>query len=164
MIAMIVAMAQDRVIGKDNRLLWHLPKDLQHFKTLTDGHIIVMGRKTFESLPKLLPNREHWVLTKNISYRPKYEGARVFTDVDSLVSAIGEHETVYIIGGAEIYTMFMKKADRLYITEIDAAFEGDAYFPAIDEKVFAKVTVKDGEMDEKHPWPYRFLTYDRKKI
>lgn len=161
MIAMIVAVAQDNVIGKDNQLLWHLPKDLQYFKALTDGHIIVMGRKTFESLPKLLPNRTHWVLTNQKDYVPKYEGARLFYSLEELLEAIKKEEKVFVIGGEQIYRSFLPYAEKIFVTEVDASFEGDAFFPILEEKRFVRHQVIEGECDEKHPWPYRFVTYKR---
>lgn len=162
MIAIIVAKAANNVIGKDNQLIWHLPKDLKHFKELTTGHIIVMGRKTLESLPFKLPNREHWVLTRQADYVPPYEGVRVFTSIAALLEAANSAEMVYCIGGAEIYQALMPYAAVLYVTEIDQAFDGDAVFPCIDNTQFTITQQEDGGTDEKNPLPFRFVTYKRK--
>ena len=163
MIAIIVAKAANNVIGKDNQLIWHLPKDLKYFKELTTGNIIVMGRKTLESLPFKLPNREHWVLTRQADYVPPYEGVRVFTSVDELLEATKSVETVYCIGGAEIYKALMPYADILYVTESDQDFDGDAVFPNIDQTKFTITRNEDGGTDEKNPLPFRFVTYERNK-
>ncbi len=160
MLSLIVAVAKNGVIGKDNQLLWHLPKDLQYFKQLTDGHIIVMGRRTFESLPKLLPNRTHWVITGQRDYKPLYDGARLFFSLEEVERALEGKKEAFVIGGAQIYEQFIHKANRLYITEIDRDFEGDAVFPPIPD-TFKKVSITEGERDEKHPWPYRFVVYEK---
>lgn len=164
MISMIVAVAENGVIGKDNQLIWHLPNDLKYFKEHTDGHTIIMGRKTLESLPFLLPRREHWVITQNTQYEPPYASVRVFHSVQEVIAAVPAEQEVFIIGGAQIYEAFMPYADTLYLTEIAATFEGDAYFPKVDADVFEKVSTVTGVQDEQHPWPYAFVKYARKEL
>ncbi|KAF1683720.1 dihydrofolate reductase [Veillonella sp. R32] len=163
MLAMVVAKAKNNVIGKDNQLIWHLPKDLQYFKKLTTGHVIIMGRKTLESLPFLLPNREHWVVTRQADYKPPYEGVRVFHSPEEAVKVAEALEVAYCIGGAQMYESFMPYAETLYVTEIDKEFEGDAHFPTIDLNQFEVVESIAGEVDEKNPWPFSFVTYRRKE-
>lgn len=163
MLAMIVARAKHNVIGKDNQLIWHLPKDLQYFKKLTTGHVIIMGRKTLESLPFLLPNREHWVVTRQTDYVPPYEGVRVFTSPEAAAAEAAKLDVAYCTGGAQMYESFMPYADVLYVTEIEHEFEGDAYFPTIDLNAFEVVESIPGEVDEKNPWPFSFVTYRRKE-
>jgi len=162
MLSIIVAVAKNRVIGKDNQLIWHLPKDLQFFKKTTDGHIIVMGRNTLESLPFKLPNRTHWVVTRNPDYHPPYEGVEVFHSVEDVQEA-AKDKHVYIIGGAQIYKQFINIVDELLVTEIDQEFEGDVTFPVIDSSKFEKIASVEGEVDAKHPWPFAFVTYRRKE-
>ncbi len=162
MISLIVAKAKNGAIGKDNQLLWHLPKDLQYFKRITDGQVIIMGRKTLESLPCLLPRREHWVLTRDSDYKAPYEDVLVFHSLAAVVEAARQKEQVYIIGGAEIYQQLLPYADELLITEVDAEFEADAFFPLIDSTQFEEVHRETMETDEKHPWPFAFVVYRRK--
>lgn len=133
----VVAMSQNRAIGKDNQLLWHIPADLQHFKRITQGGVIVMGRKTFESLPNLLPNRTHIVITRQSI---NYEGAvtaHSLQDAILLAKAYAhakQQNKIFIIGGGEIYHQSLEMADVLEITEVDTVIEGDAFYPDIDEK------------------------------
>lgn len=161
MIAMIVARAKNNVIGKDNQLIWHLPEDLKFFKEKTSGHIIIMGRKTFESLPFLLPNREHWVITRQEGYEAAHEGIRCFPTVEAAAEAARHLSIAYIIGGAQIYEAFMPLADRLYITEIDAPVEGDTYFPTFTEAQFKEVDRSSALHSEKYDWNFTFVTYDK---
>ena len=161
MLALIVAKAKNHVIGRDNQLIWHLPEDLAFFKKKTTGHVIIMGRKTFESLPFLLPNREHWVITRDHAFTA-LEGVTVFTSPEEAATAARDLEVAYVIGGAQIYEAFMPFVDTLYVTEIDEDFEGDAFFPPIDPNQFDRLHVEEGVMDDKHPYPFRFVTYKRK--
>lgn len=160
MLALIVAVADNGAIGKDNQLLWHIPEDLQYFKKLTTGHTIVMGRKTLESLPFKLPNRTHWVITRHADYEPPYEDVQVFTSVQAVLKAIPKEEVVYCIGGAEIYKELMPYADYVYMTEVHEDFEGDVYFPTLGD-AFEEVSRKAAAMHS--PLSYEFVTYERKK-
>ena len=161
MLALIVAKADNNVIGNDNQLIWHLPKDLKFFKEKTTGHVIIMGRKTFESLPFLLPNREHWVITRDHAFTVP-DGVKVFTSPEEAAEAAKDLDVAYVIGGAQMYKAMMPYVDTMYVTEIDHTFIGNAYFPDIDTKVFDCTHVEEGEQDQKHPYPFRFVTYQRK--
>ena len=141
-LSIIVAVASNGVIGGDNKLLWHLPDDLQWFKKCTMGRPIIMGRKTFESLPKVLPGRIHFVLSKNTGYKVP-EGVKLFSDVDILLQSLPEGEN-FIIGGANIYKLLFDYADKMYITKLGISYDGDAYFPTFDEKQWTLVESTKG--------------------
>lgn len=135
MISIIVAIAKNRAIGKDNKLLWHLPDDLKRFKKITEGHVVIMGQKTYESLPKRpLPRRTNIVLTDDEDFNP--EGAIVVNSIQgALLEArrYNDFGEIFIIGGASVYRQFLPLADKLYITQIDKEFEGDVFFPVLDD-------------------------------
>ena len=156
-LSIIVARSENGVIGKDNRLIWHLSDDLKQFKALTMGHPIIMGRKTFESLLKVLPGRVHYVLTGNKDYRAP-EGVLLFHDVKSLLSALPEGEN-FVIGGEHMYRTLFPYADTLYITEVHKSCEGDAFFPDFDGKEWHLVSKKAGE----GPIPHDFCVYKKMK-
>lgn len=159
-ISLIWAMTQDRVIGIDNKMPWHLPNDMAFFRKQTVGKFVVMGRKTFESLGcKPLPKRHNIVLTRNSEWT--HEGVDVLHTVEEVLS-IAEKEDLMIIGGAEIYALFMPYADRLYITRIEASIDGDAYFPTYNEDEWALVEEIQGVIDERNLYPHRFMIYERK--
>ncbi|AOX99341.1 dihydrofolate reductase [Jeongeupia sp. USM3] len=128
-LAIIAALAQNRVIGIDNKLPWHLPEDLKHFKALTMGAPMLMGRKTFDSLPGLLPGRRHLVITRNAGWRA--EGAEAFTSIEAALAACAGDEKAFVIGGGEIYRQALPLADTLYLTEVALSPDGDATFPAL---------------------------------
>lgn len=157
-LSMIVAKASNGVIGKDNQLIWHLPDDLKRFKALTMGHPIIMGRKTFESLPKVLPGRVHYVLTQNKTYQAP-EGVRLFHSVKDLLSVLPEGEN-FVIGGAHMYKELLPLADTLYVTEIEKEYVGDAWLPPFDPAEWQLVEAVEGE----GKIPHRFCTYKRKSI
>lgn len=157
MINMIVCKNNFDYIGKDNKMLYHIPKDLAFFKRKTVNHIIIMGRKTFESLPGLLPNREHWVITRD----PSFNKARSFNSIDDVLEAIDPNVDYYIIGGGEIYKQFMPYADCLYITEVDDFKVGDVGFPSIDMTKW-NLSVSRIDIDEKSNLTLRFKKYLRK--
>jgi len=162
MISFVVAMDKNRIIGKNNQLPWHLPADLKFFKQVTMGHPIIMGRKTFESIGKPLPGRENIILTRNEDYRA--EGCKVIHTVAEIKQI--EEETqgeVCVIGGAEIFKEAFPMADRLYITWIEEEFEGDTYFPEFDEKEWNVISKEQGPQDEKNPYLYYFVIYERRK-
>ena len=158
MIAMIVAMGENHVIGKDNQMPWHLPNDLKWFKQVTGGHSIVMGRKTFESIGKPLPNRQNIILTRQSDYQPAGT-----TTVSSIKEALqlAQEEDLFVIGGANVYQQFLPYADRLYITKIHETFEGDAYFPDFDQKDWKMIKKRAGQMDEKNKFAHDFYIYQR---
>lgn len=159
----IVAMASNRVIGRDGGLPWRIPEDLKFFKDKTTGHIMIMGRKTFESLGKPLPNRLHVVITRQKDYRPA--GAHVFNSIpDAVEFCRGQTakwgEEVFIVGGGELYREMMDITDRILLTEIHREFEGDARFPEFD-----KTRLKEVERIERQdPLPFDFVTYEREGI
>ena len=157
MIYMIVCKNNFDYIGKDNKMLYHIPKDLAFFKRKTVNHVIIMGRKTFESLPGLLPNREHWVVTRD----PSFNKARSFNSIDDVLEAIDPNVDYYIIGGGEIYKQFMPYADCLYITEVDDFKVGDVRFPSIDMTKWS-LSVSRTDIDEKSNLTLRFKKYLRK--
>ena len=133
MLSIIAAVADNNIIGKDNSLAWSLPEDLKRFKELTTGHNIIMGRKTFESLGGVLPNRTHIVLTHDITYSVDNENVKIVNDINKLESYINSEEENFVIGGAIVYRQLMPKADKMYITRIYEKIDGDTYFPVIDE-------------------------------
>lgn len=158
----MAAKAKNNIIGKDNDLIWHLPADLKFFKKTTKGHTLIMGRKTFESLANPLPHRDSWVVTRNKSYHA--EGITVF---HSLESAIKEGEqkgldTVFILGGGEIYRQSMLLADKMIITEVHDNFEGDTIFPEIDLAVWKETSREEHTADEKNKYDYAFVEYLRR--
>ena len=157
MINIIVCKNNFDYIGKDNKMLYHIPKDLAFFKRKTVNHIIIMGRKTFESLPGMLPNREHWVITRDTSFNK----ARSFNSIDDVLEAIDPNVDYYIIGGGEIYKQFMPYADCLYITEVDDFKVGDVRFPPIDMTKWS-LSVSRTDIDEKSNLTLRFKKYLRK--
>lgn len=158
MISLIAAVARNRAIGYQNKLLYWLPNDLKRFKALTTGHTIVMGRRTFESLPKgALPNRRNIVLSRG---EVSFEGAEKYASIDEVLSACRADEEVFVIGGASIYEQFLPLADRLCLTEIDdTPAEADAFFPDYSE--WKATNVEEHETDERHAFRYRFVDYFR---
>ena len=162
MISIIAAVDENLGIGFQNKLLYWLPNDLKRFKSLTTGNTIIMGRKTFESLPKgALPNRRNIVLTTNSS-TASYPGAEVFSSLESALESCSTDEHVFIIGGESIYRQAMHIADRLCLTEIRGkAPDADAYFPAIDNNSWKEKSRESHPADEKHPCPYAFVEYIR---
>lgn len=156
----IVAKAENNVIGNENQLIWHLPNDLKHFKQLTSGHPIIMGRKTFESIGKPLPNRTNIVITRNKDWNP--EGVLVANSLHEAIEKGREiDEEVYIIGGGNIYEQSMDWADALEVTEVHHLFEGDAKFPEIDLTIWKETSREDFEKDEKHLFDFSFVRFER---
>ena len=160
MINLIVAKASNNVIGAKNDLIWHLPNDLKHFKNLTSGHPIIMGRKTFESLGRPLPNRTNIVVTRDKDWQAE-NIEKEFSLEKAIESAKKINDDIYIIGGGNIYKQAMEFADVLYITEVHHEFEGDTYFPEIDEEIWEEVARENFMKDEKHPYAYSYVTYKR---
>lgn len=161
-ISLIVAVAKNNVIGKDNKLMWHLPADLKHFKEITMGHHIIMGRKTFEAIGKALPGRTSIIITRQKGY--------VATDclaVKSLEEAIkvakmNNDDEAFIIGGGEIYKLAMNIADKIYLTVIRGSFEGDTFFPVINKKKWEEIARKEFSADERNKYNYAFVELDRR--
>ena len=162
MLSIIVAVANNNVIGKDNQLIWHLPEDLKRFKRLTTGHTIIMGRKTFESLGRILPNRKHIILCNDAQLQIEDENVEILEDIALLKPYIESEEENFIIGGATIYKLLMPYANKMYITHINQAFEGDVYFPEIKQEEWKIIEKEKGLKDEKNPYDYEYVTYTRK--
>jgi dihydrofolate reductase len=158
-IAIVVAMAENRVIGRDNRLPWHLPADLRHFKQLTVGKPVMMGRKTHESIGRALPGRTNIVVTRDHSYQAP--GCVVVHSIEGALRAAEGHEEAMVIGGTEFYRQLLPKAERIYLTLVHAVFEGDALFPEITPGEWREVERTDCTADEKNPWPYSFIRLER---
>ncbi|MGB2413702.1 MAG: dihydrofolate reductase [Schleiferiaceae bacterium] len=158
----IVAYAENRVIGKDNDLIWHLPDDLKHFKRHTAGKTIIMGRKTWDSLGgRPLPNRRHIVITRTKDFQAN--GAEVVHSLEEAVTLAKTEEEVFIVGGAQIYALSLPMIEVLEITEVHAHFEGDAFFPTFDEADFNLVTEEHHPADEKHKHSFTFKTWKRRQ-
>lgn len=162
MLSIIVAVAENNVIGKDNKLIWHLPADLKRFKEITTGHTIIMGRKTFESLGRVLPNRKHVILCNDMEMNVEDENVEVLEDISMLDKYIQDTEEHFIIGGATIYKLLMPKANKIYLTLIHEKFDGDVYFPEISDDEWKIIDRTAGITDEKNPYNYEFITYVRK--
>lgn len=158
MISIVVAMDKNRVIGKNNQLPWHLPADLAYFKSVTMGHAMVMGRKTYEAIGRPLPGRKNIILTKNRHYEA--DGCIIIHSVQEVLETFAD-EPLDVIGGAQIISQFLPFTKKLYITKIEESFEGDVFFPKINEKEWNLVSKKQGVTDEKNPYLYYFLVYER---
>ena len=158
-ISLISAMDRNRLIGNNNQLPWHLPADFAHFRAVTMGKPIVMGRKTWESIGKPLPGRTNIVLSRNPDAR--FEGAVCVSSFDEAVAVVPEAEEIMIIGGSSIYEMLLPIADRMYLTFVDAEFDGDAWFPDFDENQWQVTESKEHPADEKNVYDCRFVTLQR---
>lgn len=162
MLSIIVAVAKNNAIGKDNKLLWHLPEDLKRFKRLTMNKNIIMGKKTFESLGRVLPNRKHIILCNDKNLIIDDENVLVLDNVSKLDSYINTKEENFVIGGGTIYKLLMPYVSKLYVTHIDEDFEGDVYFPEIDFNIWEKISEENGITNEENPYSYKYVTYIRK--
>lgn len=160
MITIIAAIAKNNALGKDNQLIWYLPADLKRFKKVTLGHHIIMGRKTFESLGKPLPNRTTIIITRNKNYTQ--HGCIVVNSLNEAVEAAKEDDNPYILGGAEIYKQALNIADKLDLTFVHQNFEADVFFPEIDFNIWKEASREDFKSDEKNKFNYSFVTYLRK--
>ena len=159
-ITIIAAVAENNAIGKDNQLIWHLSDDLKRFKELTNGHHIIMGRKTFESFPKPLPNRTHVVITRQDNYGVP-EGVIVVNNLDDALDAAKDDPQPFIIGGGEIYRQAMSVADKIELTRVHENFSADTHFPDIDTSKWKEVARRLHEKDENNDYRYSFITYKR---
>lgn len=160
MISIVVAMDRNRLIGCGNALPWHLPADLAHFKAVTMGKPIVMGRRTYESIGRPLPGRHNIVITRNADFAAP--GCTVVTGVEAALAAAGEVPEVMLIGGAQLYAELLPRAERIYLTRIDAAFAGDAWFPVLAEGEWRETERSDNVPDVRNPYPYSFLVLERR--
>ena len=155
-------MAENRVIGVNNTLPWHLPADLRHFRELTSGHHVIMGRKTFESLGKPLPHRINIVITSNNQYTAP--DCIVVPSLDSAIAAASPAEEIFIIGGASCYSQALPRADRLYLTVVHTMLQGDARFPEFDWNSWNEVARIRCESDKQNPYSYSFITLEKNRI
>lgn len=162
MLSLIVAVAKNNVIGRNNSLIWHLPEDLKRFKRITSGKTIIMGRNTFESLGRVLPNRKHIVLCNNGPMTVDNENVEILDDISLIDKYINDDNENFVIGGATIYRLLIGKVNKMYITRINEEFEGDVYFPEINENEWEIVEREKGIKDEKNPFDYEYITYVRK--
>ena len=165
-LSLIVAAARNGVIGRNNALPWHLPEDLKYFKRVTMGKPILMGRKTFESIGRALPGRSNLVITRNGEWQA--EGVQVGRSLEAALSLaedialIDGVDELMVIGGAQIYAEALPRAERIYLTELDADVEGDAYLPAIDRAAWREVSREVHAPSETNPYPYSFVVLDRR--
>ncbi len=160
MITIIAAAGENNELGKDNDLVWHLPDDFKRFKQLTTGHYIIMGRKTFESFPKPLPNRTHVIITRQKNYNPK--GTIVVHSLKEAIEAAKNDSQPFIIGGGEIYKQSLDVADKIELTRVHGTFEADTFFPDINEDEWELVNKEYHPADDRHKYPFTYLTYLKK--
>ncbi len=161
MLSIIVAKAKNNIIGKDNQLIWYLPEDLKRFKRLTTGHTIIMGRRTFESLGRVLPNRHHVILCNDAQMQVDDENVEILEDISLLDKYIKDEEEHFVIGGATMYRLLMPHCTKMYITEINKEFDGDVSFPEINLDEWKIISKEKGLKDEKNPFDYEYVTYER---
>ena len=159
-LTIIAAASTNNVIGFDNKLIWNIPKDLKRFKELTQGHSVIMGRKTFESLPSPLPNRRNIVVTRNKDYSP--EGIEVFSSIEDALDVCREDLQPFIIGGGEIYSQTINLVDKIELTRVYKDYQGDAFFPDIPLDKFELANELVNYLDDDSSTKYSFLTYIRK--
>ena len=160
MIIQIAAAGKNNELGKNNQLVWHLPDDFKRFKALTSGHYIIMGRKTFESFPKPLPNRTHVIITRQKNYT--IEGCIVVNSIKKALEIAPKNEAIYIIGGAEIYNQSINLSDKIELTRVHGNFDADVFFPEINPKEWELSFEEFHPKDEKHNFDFTFQTYIKK--
>lgn len=162
MLNFIVAMGKNYAIGRNGILPWHLPADLQHFKRITEGNSIIMGRKTFESLPKILPNRHHIVITRDTQYKVDDNRITVLHSLESLTESLEKDKEYFVIGGSEIFEQLLPKTNRIYMTELEQEFEADTFFPELSMWEWIERDSREGTLDEKNKIPHRYVILERK--
>jgi len=164
MITIIAAIAENNALGKDNDLIWHLPADLKRFKKVTTGHHILMGRNTFESIGKPLPNRTTIIITRNKNYFK--DGCLIAHSIEEAIALVENEDDIFIIGGAQVYKEVIKKnlADQLDITLVHQKFDADVFFPEIDLTIWEETTREDFKADEKNKLDFSFVTYTKRTI
>lgn len=161
-ITIIAAAAENNALGKDNDLLWHLPDDFMRFKRLTTGHKIIMGRKTFESFPKPLPNRTHIIITRDKNFATEFRGCVVVHSLKEALDLAKNDALSFIIGGGEIYRLGMDFANKIELTRVHGTFEADTFFPEIDETLWKLTATEYRPEDEKHKYGFTYLTYEKR--
>jgi len=160
-LTIIVAAGENDAIGKDNKLIWHLSDDLKRFKALTSGHNIIMGRKTFESFPKPLPNRTHVVISRQKDYQAP-EGVIIVNSLKNAINATRQDNQSFVIGGGEIYKQAILLADKIEMTRVHESFDADTFFPKIDSTIWKEVSNTFHNKDENHEHSFSFITYERR--
>ena len=163
MLSIIVAKAKNNVIGKDNQLIWNLPEDLKRFKSMTENHTIIMGRKTFESLGRVIPNRKHIVFSQNPDFQVNDENVEVVHSMLQIQQYIESEEEAFVIGGAMIYGLLMPHVTKMYITQINENFEGNIIFPKFDTEKWEVIDREEGIKDENNKFDYEYITYKKIK-
>lgn len=161
-LSMIAAAAENNALGKDNDLIWHLPDDFKHFKKRTSGHKIIMGRKTFESFPKPLPNRTHIIITRDPNYKTPYDDCWVVHSLQEALALVKDDALSFIIGGGEIYKQALPYANQIELTRVHGTFDADAYFPSFDEEQWLLVQQEFHPKDNRHAYDFTYLTYVKK--
>jgi dihydrofolate reductase len=157
--SIIVATAKNHAIGKDNKLLWYLPNDLKHFKDVTTGHTVIMGRKTYDSVGKPLPKRRNIIVTRQAI---SIEGCEVVNSLEAALALCANEDEVFIVGGAEIYRQAIALTNRIYLTIIDQDFDGDTFFPELNAEDWKEAGRENFEPDEKNKYRYSFITLERR--
>lgn len=161
MISIIVAVAQNNVIGNQNQLIWHISEDLQFFKKTTLGHAVIMGRKTFESIGKPLPKRKNIIITRNSNFNTN--GCIIANSLNEAIDAAKPDDEIFIIGGGTVYREALNIADKVYLTRIHKDYEGDTFFPELNTSEWEEIERTDFERGEKFEYPFSFITYKRIK-
>lgn len=161
MLSIIVAKAKNNTIGKNNKLLWHISDDLKRFKKITTGHTIIMGRKTFESLEKVLPDRKHIIFSQNPDFKVNDEHVEIVHSMLQIQEYIESEEENFVIGGAMIYNLLMPYVSKMYVTEIDKEFDGDAFFPRISSEKWKEVSREVGPEDFNNNFKYEYVVYEK---
>jgi len=159
MISIIVAIGENRVIGKNNQLIWHLPADLKRFKQLTMGHAMIMGRKTFDSIGKALPGRTTVIITRQKDY--KKENCLVAESLEKAIALCKNDPEIFIIGGAQVFEKAIPITDKIYLTQIHQSFDGDVFFPGLEKEKWKIESREDHKADEKNPYDYSFINYGK---
>jgi dihydrofolate reductase len=159
-LSIIVAISENNAIGRDNQLLWHLPADLKHFKNITSGHPIIMGRKTYDSIGRPLPNRRNIIITRQTDLN--IPGTEVVNSIEDAISLCSDEKEVFIIGGAEIYKSALSMSNRIYLTTVHQEFKADAFFPTLDKNEWLETAQEYHDADEKNAVAYTFSILDRK--
>jgi len=158
-ISLVAAMTPNRVIGKNNQLPWHMPADLAYFKKITSGKPILMGRKTYQSIGRLLPGRKNIIITRDKNF--KVDGAEIFYDLNTALKNVENYPEICVIGGSEIFAQVISQADVLYLSYIYADISGDSYFPEFDQNLFQEVSRENHKADENNPYDYSFVVLKR---
>ena len=160
MVSFIVALGKNNAIGKDGHLPWHLPNDLKHFKVITEHHPVIMGRKTFESLPKILPNRHHIVITRDKTYKVNDGRVSIFYSLSEMLNKLDDKKEYFVIGGAEVFKALYPFCSKMYLTILERNFDADTFFLELDWTHWKVVQVKLGVLDDKNIIPHRFVTLE----